>query len=339
VPPLRAAKTVAVTFSLFFAFASMAAPPALAQTPRDADRATARALMVKGYDALDRGDAPQAREGFLAANALVHLPTTAFALARADLALHRLIEAHEALVELAHMPERAGESPDFATARTEGQRLRLDLEARIPSIRIVVTGVEAEAPLTVVLDDEALPAATLGTARLVDPGPHTVRAEVGSRSKVTTFDVAEREQQVVTLAFDANSKGGVPLHSERPKDARAAPAAPPRGLGTATWISLGVTAAAVAVGGAAGGVALVSKNAAVGGGCQNDACPSPAQPDAHRAEAFATVSTISFAVAGVAALVSLTSYFLLRPSSPAAAQAQSGRTVLLIGGSGLGIAF
>jgi hypothetical protein len=264
--------------------------------------------MVQGYDALDAGDARRARECFRAADALFHVPTTAFALARADVALARLVEAHEALVAMALIPVGPHEPRDFTTARAEGATLSADLERRIPSVVISIGGTAPDDTVTVRVDGEAVPSASLDIPQLVDPGPHTVVAEAGGRATQTQVDVAEGETRAVLLVLDP------PADSVAAKPARTS-------IGAPSWIALGVAAAGIAAGSIAGGVALSAKSDAIARGCQNDACPPPAQASAHRAETAATVSTISFGVAVIAAVVS---YLVSRPSGT-----RSGRTALL----------
>jgi hypothetical protein len=271
--------------------------------PSDADRASARALMQQGYDHLEGGDPRGAAESFRAADALVHVPTTAFALARAEAARGKLIEANEALVRLDNLPLAANESADFATARREGKRLRAELERRIPVIRIVVSG-PVDAPLTVAVDDEPIPAGALTGPRLLNPGPHTVTATSGARTKTTKVDVAERSAEVVRIAFDADAT--IPL-----------PPSPPRPLlGTPAWITIGVGVAAVGTGAVTGALALSAKSSAIQAGCVDGGCPPAAQPDAHRAVAFGNASTAAFSIAGVAAAAAIVEILFFRPLAP-----------------------
>lgn len=260
--------------------------------------------MQQGYDHLEGGDPGAAAESFRAADALVHVPTTSFALARAEEARGKLIEANEALVRLENLPLAPSESTDFATARREGKRLRVELEHRIPVIRIVVSGVAPDAPLTVTVDDEPIPSGALTGARLLNPGAHTVTATAGGRTRTTRISVAERSADVVRIAFDPELAPPVSPASRRPL------------LGTPAWITLGVGVVAVGTGAVTGALALSSKSAAMQAGCVDGACPPNAQPDAHRAVGFGNASTVAFSIAGVAAAVALVEVLFFRPSAP-----------------------
>jgi hypothetical protein len=286
--------------ALAFAALSVAAASSAAE-PSDADKATARALMNEGYDALERGDVRMALERFRAADALVHVPTTTFALARAEVADGRLVEAHEALVGLSRIPVKGGEPREFTTARQEGDRLLLSLEGRIPSVRLAINGGSSADDTRVIFDGEPLPLAAIRMARKVDPGPHTIIVERAGETKQLTLQVEERENKVVEVVFTTPSP--------------VAPAGQEIGPRSTPLTVVGVVGACVglAAGATMGGLALAAKESATNNGATAGECPPSAQSDCHRAKAFAAASTVSFGIAGVGAAVAAVSYLWLTP--------------------------
>ncbi len=271
--------------------------------------------MNQGYDALEKGDPRKAAEAFRAADALVHVPTTCFALARAEVALGRLVEAYEALVRLSGLALQGGEPAEFTTARREGEKLRSELEGRIPSLRITVVGASRDAALVVRLDDRAIPNASLDAPWKVNPGHHIVAAEWSGQTRRVEIETPESEERRVSLEFVR----AVPASVER-SDTK------PVGLGPAAVTGIGVAAVGVLAGTVTGLIAIGAKSSAIERGCANNQCPPPAQSDAHRAQTFATISTLSFAVGAVGAAVAVVSLFW---------PARASRNAVGVGGSGI----
>ena len=290
--------------------------------------------MVAGFESLDHGDAKSAAESFRAAHAIMHVPTTLFALARAEVAMGRLIEAHEDLVRLGAMPIRAVEPDAFATARSEGAKLRSDLERRIPSVRITVQGLALDAPLTLALDQDLIPVATLGAPRLVNPGWHTVVATSGDRTQQAKVHVAEGTEGAVPIVFPLPASAAPAAATTSSTSTGVRPATSAWGIGVPAWISIGIGAAAVGVGSITGALAIAAKGSAVQEGCQDNACPPAAQSDAHRAIALGNAATVSFAIAGAAALAAIVSVVFLRPPAEASQASQASRDQTLRFGAG-----
>lgn len=84
-----------LTLALCAAGAYLVTQPARAQEPSSADRATARTLAQEGYEALRDKQYATALDRFTRANQLVRAPTIMRDLARAQLGLGRLVDAHE----------------------------------------------------------------------------------------------------------------------------------------------------------------------------------------------------------------------------------------------------
>jgi hypothetical protein len=88
----------------------------------DADKATARALAQEGQDALDRKDFTTAADRFTRAGEVVHAPTLALGLARAQVGLGKWIAAEETYRRVVRDGVPAGAPPVFAKAVADARR-------------------------------------------------------------------------------------------------------------------------------------------------------------------------------------------------------------------------
>ncbi len=91
------------------------------------------------------------------------------------------------------------------------------------------------------------------------------------------------------------------------------------------WIGFGVGAAGVVTGSVTGLLAISSFNSAKSNGCVGNRCPPASYGDLDTANTMATVSTVSFVVAGLGVGLGVASIFLISsaPSEPAAASVAS----------------
>src|ERR1700734_4174124 len=80
------------------------------------DRATARALTLEGYEALDRKDFATAADRFRRADALFHVPTVALGLAHAEVGLGKLVSALATYSRTVREGVPPGAPPAFAKA-------------------------------------------------------------------------------------------------------------------------------------------------------------------------------------------------------------------------------
>lgn len=173
---------------------------------------------------------------------------------------------------------------DFAREHIEA------LRERLPRVRIVV---EQPVPgISVVLDDTALSALSLGADLPVDPGTHVVTASARDhatwRSSVVLADGQRLDVRVPLLAREAR--------------------APETRIATMSWVFGGVALGALATS-AVTGVLALSANAAAKDKCvpERSFCPDPTyEDDVTRARTLAWVSTGALAVAagaGIAAFL------------------------------------
>jgi hypothetical protein len=280
--------------------------------PTAAEKETARSLMDEGNARRKLANLRGALESFNAADAIMHVPTTGLEVARTQASLGLLVEARDTVKRVLRIPARPNDPDPFVAARADAQALDADLDARIPSIRVVLRGAELR-DSTIAIDDATLPAAAIaGEAFKVDPGAHVVRAMTASAKAEARVDVAERETKEVTLdVVAASSRASSPAqeHEDVPRapgEPLEAPshASPLRVLG---WSGVVLGGAGIVVGSIAGVVSL-SQTSAVRAQCQGNRCPESTQGDIDAARTTATISTVAFVAAGVGVAAALTGF-------------------------------
>src|SRR6185437_3943455 len=108
----------------------------------DADKATARELTVQGYEALKSKDYVAAADRFSRADKLFHAPTIIVGLAKANLALGKLVAAQELFSRAAHETVPPNASVAITNAVEEAQRELSAVAPRVPGVVINVVGPE-----------------------------------------------------------------------------------------------------------------------------------------------------------------------------------------------------
>ncbi len=283
--------------------------------PTAADRETARTLMDQGRDLRDKGNLKEALKRFQAANDIMHVPTTALEVAKAQVALGLLVEARDTIAVLRTQPPGKTESDIFRQARAASEQLDEQLAGRVPSLIISLKGVDPTQEPALTLDGVKVPPALLGLPRTVDPGHHVVTAKTSSGTGTQEVDVKEGEQkpvEVVVVAI-APEPAVPPATSELPAD--EAPL-PKRHLTPLTWAGIGAGGAGLLVGSITGGLSL-SKKSTLKQECTNDVCGPSASSTLSSAKTLATVSDVGFVFAGAGAAVAVVSFVLSNRSSAA----------------------
>src|SRR5580704_15513315 len=168
-----------------------------------ADRETARSMMQEGRDLRDKGDLKGALQRFKSADDIMHVPTTSLEVARAQVALGQLIEALDTIAAIRKSPPQPDDPAPFKDARTKADDLETQVEGKVPSLSITVTGAaEGETP-AISVDGVSLPAAAANVPRKVDPGHHVVTARAASGQAKEEVDVTEGEKKDVALVIVA----------------------------------------------------------------------------------------------------------------------------------------
>ena len=188
------------------------------------ERSGARAAATEGAQAFRDKKWAEAADLFTRAESLVHAPPHLLYLARAEVNLNQLVKAQENYNKIVRETLPANAPKAFHDARVEAAKELRELEPRIPSVKVVVSG---QAPnLKVTMDGAVIPAALVGVQRPTDPGEHKFQASGDNMtSDVTTLVVKEAAKETVTLTL----KPGAPppiAAAPAPVETPATPAAP-----------------------------------------------------------------------------------------------------------------
>jgi hypothetical protein len=281
-----------------------------------ADRETARSMMQEGRDLRDKNDLKGALARFKAADDIMHVPTTTLEVARTQASMGLLVEALDTIAALHKVPEKPDDPQPFKEARAKADELGTQLETKVPSLTITVSGAaEGDSP-AVSIDGTSLPTAVIGLPRKVDPGHHVVTAHAASGDAKSEIDVAEGDKKDVALALAAGGDKGdeATPSSEGGKDVVHSPG----GLTYAGFVIGGVGLVA----GSVTGIMSLSKASAVKDECNANKLCAQGQPasDLSSGKTLATISTISFVVAGAGAGLAIVSLLVGHKSSaPASA--------------------
>lgn len=287
---------------------ALLAPVTAFAEPSAADRETARSLMDDGDEKAQKQDFQGALESYKAADAIMHVPSTAIEVARMQRKLGLLVEARDTLSQIARTPPKPNEPAPFQAARRDAETLSDEITPLIPSITVHVANVPPGQSAQISFDGETVPTETLRLPRKVNPGSHTIVGKLGDVERTETVTLAEKETRTVTFNFD----------EARDPDAFPSPVEPPpppetdRTTSNILFYGGGATAI-VGIGvGAVTGLMSLSKVGDLDGKCQQvgskRVCDPALQGDIDSASTLGTISTISFIVGGVgvgAAIVGL----------------------------------
>jgi hypothetical protein len=301
--------------------------PALAHAePTAADKETARRLMAEGRAHRRAGDTKGALQSFLAADAIMQVPTTGLEVARAEIDLGQLVLARDKLLSVARSAAEPREPRAFSDARATAKTLGAEVEPRIPSIVVKLQNVPSGGTVKVTVDGVAIPSAALVAPRVVDPGHHVVTASAGGDPHEAAVDVREGETKDVLV--DVAAAAPVASTEEGSPETAPPPAKPTDTASTWRMVSyagFGVGGAGLIMGSVTGLLAISDFNAAKHQGCVNNQCPPAAYPDLNKASTMATVSTVGFILAGVGVGVGVVGLVLGKPhAEPAPAPASLG---------------
>src|SRR5262249_23768598 len=157
--------------------------------PSPTEKESARALVRSGRAKRTAGDLPGALTDFRAAHAIMGIPPTGLELGKTLAQAGQLVEAHDALVEVTHMPPTPREPPTFEKARQEAKALADVLAPRMATVHVVLTAPAGAKP-TVTVDDAKVAAESLGALK-VNPGAHLVKATLGDEVQETRVELQE----------------------------------------------------------------------------------------------------------------------------------------------------
>lgn len=266
--------TLAVLSALFFLVAATNA--SAAPTPKE--RAQAKSAWMKGKRLLTQEKKDEAVESLRIAVELDPKAQYQLDLARALLEIKALVEARELCDAILDTKE-----PNTQKAKQVATTLKKDLEPRIPTITVALSGGAGGATATI--NGESV---EVGKPLPFDPGVYTVRARVGDNPEVSErVELREREKKTVTLDPTSSEAPKAPTE-EASSGGNMLPAALAYGIGGAVVIAGGVT-----------GFLAFQKTDEVQDLCGGNECPPEYAGDVATAQDLGTTSTVLFAVGGL----------------------------------------
>jgi hypothetical protein len=319
--------------------------------PTPSQKETARGLMDRGARLRAAGDNAGALKAFLAANEIMHVPSTALQAARAHSALGQLVEARDLALEAARYPERVGEPRAFQKARADAAELARQLASRISSLKIKV--LQPPRGIEVRVDGTSVPlGGGEGIESKVNPGAHrVVAAAPGFEDASVSVDLREAENKSVTLTLKPSAAGKGPALSaeggasagEATAETKGTPTSQPdhsehSSTSPLVYVGLGLGAAGIIAGSVTGYVAY-SKTTDVQSHCNDNVCPKQFESDADSAKSMAMGSNIACGI-GVAGLgLALVGWLALGGKSepPPPAATTSVRMMPLVGPGQVGV--
>jgi len=298
--PLHASRSALLVGLSALALVAFAPAAALAGPPdgKIEPKSTARSQADRGYELFEAGQYAEAAQAFRLAEVIFHAPTLVFAIARAESKAGHLLEARTLYKQVIAEKIAPSAPPEYSGAQEAAQGELAALEARIPHVVITVNGA-AGRTFVVNLDDAVVAPSALEQPIEVDPGSHRI---------AVLPDGGAAEKRAVTVAEGAREAIVIDLAPPLVKVIVAPPKPPPpkpRDLLAPALISLGVGVAGLGAGAVLGGITL-AKTSAVRSHCAGDVCPTAQLSAADGARTTATISTVAFAVGGVAAATGLT---------------------------------
>ncbi len=197
-------RLAATGLALAFALSTLAPVPVQAQeppAPADDGAARADALFEEGRTLMASGDSEAACTKFEESQAMRPGIGTLFNLAECHEKIGKLVLAYREYAEVADRTKVALQADREKIAR---ERL-VALEARVA--RVVIAVPEDQKGAKISLDGVDLPAAAWNVAQPIEPGEHTIRAQVGKKKpfQETFTAVAGEEPTTITIGVDGSS--------------------------------------------------------------------------------------------------------------------------------------
>lgn len=316
--------------------AASLALPANAGEISDLDRDRAGLLMDHAQELIEAGRYAEAVDAIRQADAIVGVPTTRMALAKALVQVGSLVEAREIALEVARSPAEPGEPPPFARARKEARDLAVELGSRIPRVAIAIDGLPPGVQPDVTMDGRTLSAEDLAAPLAVDPGTHEVRVVApGYRDEQSTVTAREWEQTRVRILMRSEATGTpgprpqqVPKSATEPAEASSVP-----GL---AYVGFGVGAVGLTVG-TVTGVWALSKSNQLEEDCGGQVCTPAYEDDLDSTRRMSWISNVAFGVGLVGTAVGIGALLADDGSSPADASDRDAQLTPVVGPAHLGV--
>jgi hypothetical protein len=237
--------------------------------------------------AYEHGDWKAAYDAFEKAERTAHSPVFVLYLARCLRNQGALLAARSRYATVGEASPTAPEP--WRRAAEEARAEAADLERRIPSVVLRVTGAKPE-EVSVSVDDK--PARLAGEIEL-DPGPHRALARRADGVETAlSFVLGEAQKQTPqTLAFPVKAPAPASAPVAPPKADPERPSSPP----VAAYVAGGIGLAGLAFG-TVMGVIAIAKNDDIRSRCEGNVCDPSDRDEKESLSKFANLSTAGFVV-------------------------------------------
>ncbi|NUP08312.1 MAG: hypothetical protein HOW73_19855 [Polyangiaceae bacterium] len=278
--------------------------------------AAARALGQEGVVAAREGRCGEAVDKLGRAKQLYRAPTILVPLGECQLALGKIVAGTENL-QLVARETLAADAPDkFVDAQKRARKLLPDALKKLGRLHLVIDA-PPSAELVVTDNGDPVPSVLIGVDRPADPGKHLIEVSAPGFLKgkaEVTLAAGKSERLTIKLEPDPTP----PPATQEPNaptevGTHPGPGSPPfvaRERGTSPLVvggavSLGVGGVGRLRGAVFGGLTL-SKQSDLDAICTNKLCPPGSEEDIDAMHRFGDVSTASFVIGGVGAVLGAT---------------------------------
>jgi hypothetical protein len=266
--------------------------------PNAADRATARTLAQEGYEALLAKNYTAAADRFTRALGIVHAPTLLRDLARAQVGLGKLVEAHENYSLIIREGVAADAPQPWAKAVADAKSEIGGVASRLSWVTITVTG---PAHPKVTIDGAPIAETALGVKRPADPGRHELRAlATGYYTAKKSVTLAEGEAVNVAFELEDAPPDAAPKDEEESGKVSVATVVDPVWRKPVTIGAFAVGGAGLVLGGVTGVLAM-SKHNQLATDCAGTTCGPRQKAGLDNYHTLGMLATIGFVTAGVGA--------------------------------------
>jgi hypothetical protein len=312
---------------------ALAPRPAFAQELDDQTRSAARELATEGSALYQQNDFDGAYDRFNRAYQLVQRPNVGIWAARSLVRSGRWVEASERYLELERSALSADAPAEQLQAQQDAASERRELLGRIPSIKVIVEGVEPSS-VFVSLNGQLVKPALIGAKQPVNPGTLLVKGVRGEQVVEASLELGEGQFREVKLVFSPAAAPAAAPASVRPAPRLAAPQAPASSSSQRVfgYVGLGLGGALLGTGAVFGALAAGDESDLA------ERCPERRCPPSHHGDndSYATKKAISsVGIIGGAALAAAGAVLVFTAPRPSRESALELRGYVTLNGGGL----
>ncbi len=246
--------------------------------------------------ALRDKDYSTAADRFTRAMAIVKAPTLLRDLARAQVGLGRLVDAHESYSQIIREGVAADAPAPWVKAVADAKAEIAPITPRLPWMTITVEG---PAHPRVTIDGAPIAEASLGVKRPADPGRHEIRAmATGYYTARKTISLNEGESVKIAFELEDAPPDAAPKDEEETGKVSVATVVDPPWRKPVTIGALALGGAGIVLGGVTGILAMTKRNQLVTD-CPNGRCGPAYKDDLQSYHTVGNIATIGFVAGGV----------------------------------------